>query len=63
MMFHIGNMIRTGEQYYHLKEQLHDRLFLAEEMEYNEREEDFIHTGRERFFTAWELERYTEIVR
>lgn len=62
-MFHIGNIIRSGEQYYQLKEQLHDRLFLAEEMEYNEREEDFIHTGRERFFTSWELERYTEIVR
>ena len=62
-MFHIGNIIRSGKQYYQLKEQLHDRLFLAEEMEYNEIEEDFIHTGRERFFTAWELERYTEIIR
>lgn len=62
MIFTLGTIIRSGEHYYQLKERLHKRLFLAEELEYIENDEDFIHTGREKFFTAWELERFAEIL-
>ena len=56
-----GDFYRTKDgKVYQIREQLHELLFLAEEMECIEDGEEYLPTGNTTYVTAWELERYTE---